>query len=97
MVIHASGFLGFSTLASGWTWLGIAVYIFNFLCWLHVLRHLQLHLAFILMSSVHALVPLGSWFFLGESISLRRWLGIALVLAGIVLVAKPAMQAEEKL
>jgi len=34
---------------------------------------------------------------LGEMISGRRWCGIAVVLAGLVLVAKPLARIEEKL
>jgi len=94
------GFLpgfGTSALASGWTWVGILVYIASFGCWLQALRRMPLHLAFSLMSVVQVLVPLGSWWFLGETIGLYRWCGIALVLAGIVVIAAPAMRAEEQL
>jgi drug/metabolite transporter (DMT)-like permease len=35
--------------------------------------------------------------FLGESISTRRWCGIALVLLGLIIVAKPFARIEEKL
>jgi uncharacterized membrane protein len=34
---------------------------------------------------------------LGEDISTRRWCGIALVIIGLILMAKPAAQLEEKL
>jgi drug/metabolite transporter (DMT)-like permease len=43
------------------------------------------------------LVPLGAWAFLHESISPRRWLGIVLILAGIIALARPAAKAEEVL
>src|SRR5579859_7548949 len=71
--------LGTGALLSGWTWMGIVFYISSFICWLQVLRRLPLHLAFGLMSVVHALVPLGCWLFLGESIAPSRWFGIAIV------------------
>ncbi|HUJ10979.1 MAG TPA: hypothetical protein VL171_13225 [Verrucomicrobiae bacterium] len=89
--------LGVDVLSSGWTWLAIVCYIANFTCWLHALRYLPLYLAFSLLSSTHALVPLGCWWFLGESISLGRWAGIAIVLVGVVVIAGPAMKAEERL
>lgn len=84
-------------LSSGWTWLAIGCYIANFVCWLHALRYLPLYLAFSLLSSTHALVPLGCWWFLGERIGACRWAGIAVVLLGIVVIAGPAMKAEQRL
>lgn len=89
--------LGLAVLSSGWTWLAIGFYIANFVCWLHALRYLPLYLAFNLLSSTHALVPLGSWWFLGERISPCRWAGIAVVLLGIVVIAAPAIKAEQRL
>ncbi len=88
--------LGIGALASWWTWLGIITYIASFASWLYVLRHLPLSIAFALINIVHVLVPLGAWALLGETISVRRWLGIALVLCGTVVVASPAAKAEEK-
>jgi hypothetical protein len=41
--------------------------------------------------------PLSSWLVLGERISPTRWLGIALVLIGLAIVARPVTQLEEKL
>ncbi len=73
-------------LRSGWTWLGILTYLLSFVCWLYVLRKLPLSIAYALISIVQVLVPLGAWIFLGESISMHRWLGIACVLGGTLLV-----------
>jgi multidrug transporter EmrE-like cation transporter len=88
---------GVSGLASGWTWLGIVFIILSLLTWLYVLRHLPLSVAFPLSNIPHVLVPLSCWIFLGEQISVRRWCGIALILTGLLLVAKPFAQIEEKL
>ena len=79
------------------TWIGIALYVASFLSWLHVLRLMPLNQAFALINVVHILVPLGSAFFLGETVSAMRWLGITLVLIGTVMVAAPAAVAEEML
>ena len=83
-------------LLSGWTWLGILTYILSFGSWLYVLRHLPLSIAYGLITIVQVLVPLGAWFFLGESISLHRWIGIACVLLGAVIVAQSAARIEER-
>jgi drug/metabolite transporter (DMT)-like permease len=89
--------LGVATLGSWWVWGGIACYLVSFLNWLYILRWLPLSLAFPLASSVHAMIPLGAWLWLGETVGLARWGGIALVLAGIWLLAAPLVHAEEAL
>jgi multidrug transporter EmrE-like cation transporter len=93
----AGGLFGIAALASGWTWLGIICYVASFLSWILVLRRLPLSIAFPAINVVHVLIPIGCWIFLGEAISLRRWMGIALVVCGILLLARPFVKAEEQL
>jgi drug/metabolite transporter (DMT)-like permease len=88
---------GVNALASAWTWGGVVTYVLSFASWLYVLRFVPLGIAFALINGVHVLVPVGSWWLLGEAVSGRRWAGIALVLAGIVLIARDAARAEERL
>ena len=78
-------------------WFGILLVAVSFASWLYVLRFIPLSIAFPLSQFVHVLVPLGSYTFLNETISVRRWAGIALVVMGIFIVAKPVAQMEEKL
>ncbi len=94
---HNLSWTGFTGLASIWTWLGIVFVILSLFSWLYVLRHVPLSIAFPLSNAVHVLVPLSCWIFLGELISPRRWCGIALVLIGLLIVAKPFARIEEKL
>ncbi|MEI9896478.1 MAG: hypothetical protein WDN28_22115 [Chthoniobacter sp.] len=54
-------------------------------------------MAYNLSGATHVLIPLGCWAWLGESISPLRWLGIALVLAGVILSAQSAAAVEEQL
>ena len=91
------GWLGLGGMASAWTWLGIVTLIGSLVSWLYALRFVALSVAFTLAGAVHALVPLASWLILGESISSRRWMGILLVIAGVLISAKPATAVEEKL
>jgi multidrug transporter EmrE-like cation transporter len=83
--------LGFGALASMWTWIGILAYLLSFACWLYVLRHIPISIAFGLISIAQVLVPLGAWMFLGEAISVLRWMGIAFVLAGTICIARTIM------
>lgn len=92
-----AGVVGVTPLASAWTWLGIIIYISGLISWLHVLRFVPLSIAFPLINAVHVFVPVGSWIFLHEQISFRRWVGIGLILCGILALLKPLMRAEEKL
>jgi multidrug transporter EmrE-like cation transporter len=91
------GWFGVAALASGWTWAGIVTYVLSFLSWIYVLRFVPLGIAYALINVVHVLIPLGAWAFLGEAVSGRRWAGIGLVLAGLLLILRPVVRAEEKL
>lgn len=93
----AVGWLGFAALGSWWTWAGIVSYVLSFLSWLHVLRYLPLSIAFPLINVVHVLVPLGAMLFLHEPVSLKRWAGIGLIVAGILTIMHPASSAEARL
>ena len=93
----AAGALGIGALASAWTWAGILLYILATVSWLHVLRLMPLAIAFGLINVVHVLVPVAAWWLLHEGVSPRRWVGIALILAGVVALARPAAKAEEGL
>ena len=88
---------GISGLASVWTWFGIVCVILSLASWLYILRLVPLSIAFPLSNVVHVLVPLSCWIFLDEVISARRWCGIVLLLAGLIVVAKPFARIEEKL
>ena len=63
----------------------------------YVLRYIPLSFAYPLSRVVDILVPLGCLIFLGELISTLRWCGIALVIIGLALVAKPIAKMEERL
>jgi drug/metabolite transporter (DMT)-like permease len=88
---------GVNGLASPLVWWAILLIIASFISWLYVLRYVPLVIAFPLSRVVDILVPLGCWIFLGEAISALRWCGIALVVIGLALVAKPIAEIEERL
>jgi len=88
---------GLMSLASTWIWVAIFFLILSFVCWIYVLRRIPLSIAFPLSNVVYVLVPLSCWIFLGEHIPAKRWYGIAVVILGLALVAKPVAKIEEKL
>ena len=89
--------LGVTALVSPLVWLAMVLMIVSLVSWLYVLRYIPLSIAFPLSRVVDILVPLSCWIILGENISPRRWCGIALVLIGLILTAKPVARLEEKL
>lgn len=93
----AAEWLGLTALTSTWVWGGIFCLILSFLCWIYVLQHLPLSVAFPLTNVVHVTIPISSWIFLGETISARRWFGILIVVVGLALVARPAARLDERL
>jgi len=70
--------------------LGLFVYVLESIAWLATLSYLSLGVAFSLFSANNILILLASRAFLGERISRRRWFGVGLIVAGIILVGQHA-------
>ena len=92
----AQSVIDVSQLRSGWVWLSVLAGIGSLLCWLNALRSIRLSVAYNLTGLQHVLVPIGSWFLLGEHIGTRQWLGIALVFLGVMITAPAVAHAEAK-
>lgn len=86
---------GLAAMTSGWAWLAILATIGSLFAWLYALRFVPLGVAYNLSGALHVLVPLSCWIFLGEKIVAQRWLGIGLVLAGVLVTAQSAAKIEE--
>ena len=84
-------------LTSGWVWVSIGFTILSLFTWMAAIRTLPLSVAFPLSNSVHVFIPLSCWVFLHEAISPMRWCGIALVVAGLAVIAKPFAKIDERL
>ena len=93
----AWSWIGINALESPLTWLAIAVIIVDLVIWLYILKYIPLSIAFPLSRTVDVLVPISCWLILRETISPLRWCGIALVIIGLIIVAKPAAELEERL
>jgi drug/metabolite transporter (DMT)-like permease len=89
--------IGITGLASPLIWLAIVVMLLDLVIWLYVLKYIPLSIAFPLSRLVDVLVPISCWLILKEGISSLRWCGIALVIIGLAIVAKPAARLEERL
>jgi len=88
---------GITGLASPLIWLAILFIVLDLMIWLYVLKYIPLSIAFPLSRVVDVLVPISCWLILKEGISPLRWFGIALVIVGLAIVARPAARLEERL
>jgi drug/metabolite transporter (DMT)-like permease len=93
----AVSWTGINALASPLIWWAILFVVISFLSWLYVLKYIPLTIAFPWSRIVDVLVPLSCWLILDETISPRRWCGIALVVVGLAVLAKPVAQFEDRL
>ena len=75
-------------LFSRYFWLWFICYVVVTILWLFVLRLLPLSQAFPALGLTFALVPLASNQFLKEEVVLSQWLGIAIIVAGVILVVQ---------
>jgi multidrug transporter EmrE-like cation transporter len=73
-------------LASPWMGCGILVYGFEVILWLAILERAPLSLAFPIASVNFCGVVVASKFLLGEPVSRRRWLGVGLITAGVLVI-----------
>ncbi|HEY9155692.1 MAG TPA: EamA family transporter [Opitutaceae bacterium] len=68
-------------------WLSIGFSLLSLFLWLGALTMTDLSLAFSLDSLHHVWIAMVSAFVLKENLSWKRWLGTAIIILGIVLVA----------
>ena len=66
--------------------LAVALYAVGFVIWLVVISKLDLSYAYPILALSYSLVPLLSWLAFGEHISPMRWVGIAIICAGVAVV-----------
>jgi drug/metabolite transporter (DMT)-like permease len=69
-------------------WAGVLLYIANFFLWIIVLSKIDLSVAFPVGSTTYIIVPLLSIIFLHEKVALMRWIGIVLIIIGVLFVTK---------
>jgi len=69
-------------------WSGLACYGVSLLMWFYVLSHMELSRAFPLVSIAYVITLLMGYFFLNEPLSVYKIVGIALIIVGVIFVAK---------
>ena len=75
-------------LRSPWLWLALAALGSGLLVWLLVLQRLEVGIAYPMLSLNFVLITLVARFVFHEAIDHRHWLGVALVIGGVVLLGQ---------
>jgi len=85
LMFHSGGAL--TVLSSPLFWLALISVFVLFCIWSTVLSKVDLSVAVPIASLSYITIPLVSIIFLGEHVSLLRWLGIGFVIFGVILVS----------
>lgn len=75
-------------LFSRYFWIWFICYVVVTILWLFVLQTLPLNQAFPVLGLTFALVPLASHHFLNEKVIRSQWIGIIIIVSGVVLVVQ---------
>lgn len=82
--------------SSPFLWIGLLSVLATFIIWSTILSKIDLSVAVPIASFSYILVPLVCVFTLHEKISILRWLGIFLILGGVIVVSLSSKEKEEK-
>jgi multidrug transporter EmrE-like cation transporter len=85
-MLTPKGFL--STIFHKPVFIGISLYVIATVLWLFALTTLDISLAYPLLSIGYILTAILAVVYLKESVTVGRWLGIALIVAGSVLILR---------
>ncbi|MBW3505502.1 4-amino-4-deoxy-L-arabinose-phosphoundecaprenol flippase subunit ArnE [Pseudomonas sp. NKUCC02_KPG] len=77
-------------LRSPWLWLALLCLGLGLLVWLLVLQRLEVGIAYPMLSLNFVLITLVARYLFKESIDRRHWLGVGLVIAGVILLGQQA-------
>lgn len=69
--------------------LALGLYGITTIAWVWVLQKIELGKAYPLMALAFVLVPIGSYFVFGERFQLQYFIGIAIIIVGIIITVKP--------
>lgn len=67
---------------------GLTCYAIGALAWLIVLSRLDLGFAYPMVALTYAIIPIAAHVFLGEEIPILLWVGIGIVIVGVLLIAQ---------
>jgi uncharacterized membrane protein len=71
-----------------WVFIGFACFGLSSVFWLVVLSRFEISFVYPMVSVAYVLVALFSLIFLKENVSLVRWLGIGVIICGVILISR---------
>jgi len=81
--------IGFLKLVFYWpVFLGLLIYFFFGIAWLKILSDVPVSYAFPFLSISYIVIILGSWWFLGETITFLKIIAIFLIIAGVICLSR---------
>ncbi|MBA1231086.1 EamA family transporter [Pseudomonas viridiflava] len=75
---------------SAWLWLAVSCLGLGLLVWLMVLQRLEVGVAYPMLGLNFVLITLTGRYLFNEPVDRRHWLGIILILAGVILLGRQA-------
>lgn len=79
----------FAVLANKMVWIGAILYVSAFGLWVKMINELEMGVAVPLMTGImYALSLFAAWYFFKEQMTVVKIIGVALIFAGILLLAK---------
>ncbi|MDP9902075.1 SMR family transporter [Variovorax ginsengisoli] len=67
---------------------GLACYVISVVVWIVALSRVEVSVAYPMLSIGYVLNALLAWWLFGETLNAQRWLGIGVIMVGVVLVAR---------
>ncbi len=67
---------------------GLGLYALGAVAWMTVLSRVALSFAYPMLALTYAITPAAAWLVLGEALPAARWAGIAVICAGVFLIAR---------
>ncbi len=68
--------------------LGLACYAVSVVVWILALTRVQVSVAYPMLSLGYVVTALAAWWLFGEALTVQKLLGIAVIIAGVVIMAR---------
>lgn len=78
--------------AQVWVWAGLAIFAFSAVLWLFALSRANLSFAYPFAALGYVIIVIASILFLNEHVQPVTWVGMALIVGGILLIAQGSPQ-----
>lgn len=78
----------YKTLLSPYVFAGIAIYVFATVLWLYIISKYEISTVYPMQSLAYVLMAFAAVLLFNESIGATKWLGIALIVIGVIFITR---------